>query len=84
MIIRKNKAAMLSVIDKILCDWCGRNYLLSDKDSSHTYPAGGTVTFNFGYGSKYDQYNLKEFKADICDECFERNMLSRLTKVLRV
>jgi hypothetical protein len=79
MIIRKRKVDLDSVY-KILCDWCGENFLIYEKGSDTYYPCGGTVEVNFGYGSKFDNCEIETFEGDICDKCFEKHMLNKVRK----
>lgn len=70
---------MMDVVDKILCDWCGENFYVYEKESDTSYPCGGRIQADFGFGSRFDACMKEdEYVGDICDKCFEKNILSHL------
>lgn len=77
--IEAMSARVERMLDEIVCDWCGKNFLIYDWSSHYSFPCGGTINIDFGYGSRFDSH-LKEdeYVGDICDDCFENNILSHL------
>jgi hypothetical protein len=77
------KIEMMTVVDEIVCDWCGKNFLIYDSSSDCTFPCGGTVKIDFGYGSRFDSATPEEWSGDICDDCFEGELKKHLRKKQR-
>lgn len=74
------KVEMLTVVDEIICDWCGCNFLIYEEKTDYTFPCGGTVKIDFGYGSRFDAATPEEWTGDICDDCFEKEFKSKMRK----
>ena len=77
---KHQKVEMLTVVDEIICDWCGKNFLVHDGETGYDFPCGGTVLIDFGYGSRFDSAEPEEYKGDICDDCFELHFKKFLLK----
>jgi len=80
---QQTRVEMITVVDEIICDWCGKNFMIYERETDCAFPCGGTVHVNFGYGSRFDTAELKEYTGDVCDDCFEKHMKSRMKKEVR-
>ena len=83
----------VEVLDKIICDICGKDItdyetipLDDDGNKIEDYYetndkiecyAGGTFEFHFGYYSKRDG---EYYKGEICDDCFDKYFAKLLKK----
>ena len=56
-------------IKDIWCDFCYKKI----KDKNDEFYSGGTIQFNFAYGSDKDDALGCFTPMDICDECFEKH-----------
>lgn len=65
---------MIRVIDKIFCDFCSKEFEDIDIDTE----GFGMITITFGFGSNYDSITNGGFNFDICDDCFEKYIKSKL------
>jgi len=83
----------VEVLDKFICDICGKDMTCCEfnpldnnnneikdyfKTNDKHYFEGGTFVFNFGYGSRYDWYH---YNGEICDDCFDKHFAKLLKKV---
>ena len=60
-------------VEEATCDWCGKLFgKLRLEDQPY-----GEVEIRFGYGSKYDG---DKWIAEICDNCFDKHLKSKLRK----
>lgn len=61
------------IVEKANCDYCNKEF-----DERTTLSNGfGTLYFDFGFGSSFDDDN---FRLDICDDCFLINFYLMLKK----
>lgn len=59
------------IMESCTCDWCGKEILLGHGG----YIDGGTVKLYFGYGSDFDD---DTYEAHICDDCFRKELQSKM------
>lgn len=55
----------------VYCDFCKKQL----KDKNKEFYAGGTISFNFGYGSELDDALGCFTSMHICDKCFKKKFL---------
>lgn len=60
-------------IEKATCDWCNKEF----EKSTFECNGWGDVHIKFGYGSRYDD---DLWIGEICDECFEKHLKSKMRK----
>lgn len=64
----------VQVVDKIFCDFCGKEF----EEIYIEYESFGKMNIIFGFGSNYDSITNDGFNFDICDDCFEKYIKSKL------
>jgi len=65
------------VTEEIVCDFCGKS-IEFEVIGCNAKLAGASLFVNFGYKSRHDG---DVFVGDICDDCFDKVLASKLKKI---